>query len=133
VSCLNRRPLKLRIPTRAVEGVNSSMIYLIHCKNLYKCYNVSPPSTTIKKEKEYQLLLSPHILDQKGTQKIYLPSWCHARNLAKIGLDSRSLYFALFTRCFPHSVGGAVGCVISSLLWCKWSELFSRDTLYVGQ
>jgi hypothetical protein len=34
---------------RAVEGVNSSMIYLIYCKNLCKCYNVPPPSTAIKK------------------------------------------------------------------------------------
>jgi hypothetical protein len=33
---------------RTVEEVNSSMIYLIHCKNLCKCYNVPPPSTTIK-------------------------------------------------------------------------------------
>jgi hypothetical protein len=31
------------------RGVNSSMIYLIHCKNLCKCYSVPPPSTTIKK------------------------------------------------------------------------------------
>jgi hypothetical protein len=30
-------------------GVNSAMIYLIHCKNFYKCHNVPPPSTTIKK------------------------------------------------------------------------------------
>jgi hypothetical protein len=32
------------------------MIYLIHCKNLCKWYNVPPPSTTIKKEDklEYQ-------------------------------------------------------------------------------
>jgi hypothetical protein len=35
-----------------VEGVNSSMIYLIQCKNLCKCHNVPPPSTTIKKKKE---------------------------------------------------------------------------------
>jgi hypothetical protein len=34
---------------KAVEGVNSSMIYLMHCKNLCKCYNVSSPSTTIIK------------------------------------------------------------------------------------
>jgi hypothetical protein len=34
---------------REVEGVNSSLIYLIHCKNLHKCYNVPIPSTTIKK------------------------------------------------------------------------------------
>jgi hypothetical protein len=27
---------------RAVEGVNSNVIYLIHCKNLYKCYNAPP-------------------------------------------------------------------------------------------
>jgi hypothetical protein len=30
------------------EGVNSSMIYLIQCKNFCKCHNVPPPSTTIK-------------------------------------------------------------------------------------
>jgi hypothetical protein len=35
---------------RAVDGVNSSMIYLIHCKKVYKCYNVPPLGTTIKKE-----------------------------------------------------------------------------------
>jgi hypothetical protein len=32
---------------RAVKGVNSSMIYLIHCKNFYKYHNVAPPSTII--------------------------------------------------------------------------------------
>jgi hypothetical protein len=31
---------------RAVEEVNSSIIYLIHCKNLCKCYTVPPPSRT---------------------------------------------------------------------------------------
>jgi hypothetical protein len=33
---------------RMMEGENSSMIYLIYCKNFYKCHNVPPPSTTIK-------------------------------------------------------------------------------------
>jgi hypothetical protein len=36
-----------------VEGVNSSMIYLIHCKNLHKCHSVSPLSTTIKSKKRF--------------------------------------------------------------------------------
>jgi hypothetical protein len=27
---------------KELEGVNSSMIYLIHCKNFYKCYDVHP-------------------------------------------------------------------------------------------
>jgi hypothetical protein len=36
--------------TGRVEGVNSSMIYLIHCKDLCKCHNVPPPITTIKKK-----------------------------------------------------------------------------------
>jgi hypothetical protein len=35
-----------------VEGINSSMIYLIHYKNFCKCHNVPPPSTTIKKGEE---------------------------------------------------------------------------------
>jgi hypothetical protein len=30
------------------EGVNSSLIYLIHSKNFCKCHNVCPPSTIIK-------------------------------------------------------------------------------------
>jgi hypothetical protein len=34
---------------RMVEGVNSSMICLIYCKNFYKYHNVPPPSTTVKK------------------------------------------------------------------------------------
>jgi hypothetical protein len=32
-----------------MEGVNSTMLYLIYCKNFCKCHNVLPPSTTIKK------------------------------------------------------------------------------------
>jgi hypothetical protein len=35
---------------RIVDGINSSVIYLIYCKNFCKCHNVFPPSTTIKKE-----------------------------------------------------------------------------------
>jgi hypothetical protein len=27
-------------------GVNSSMIYLTHCKNFCKCHNIPPPSPT---------------------------------------------------------------------------------------
>jgi hypothetical protein len=29
-----------------MEGVNSSKIYLIHCKNFCKCHSVPPPRTT---------------------------------------------------------------------------------------
>jgi hypothetical protein len=38
------------IPGLEVEGVNSSMIYVVHCKTFYKCYSVPPPSTTVKKK-----------------------------------------------------------------------------------
>jgi hypothetical protein len=34
---------------RMMEGVNSSMIYLIYCKNLCRFYIVPPPNTTIRK------------------------------------------------------------------------------------
>jgi hypothetical protein len=34
------------------SGRGSSMIYLIHCKNLYKCHNVLPPNTIIKRGKK---------------------------------------------------------------------------------
>jgi hypothetical protein len=30
--------------------MNSTIIYLIYCKNFYKYHNIPPPSTTIKKE-----------------------------------------------------------------------------------
>jgi hypothetical protein len=33
---------------RMVEWVNSSMVYLIYCKNICKCHNQPLPSTTIK-------------------------------------------------------------------------------------
>jgi hypothetical protein len=36
---------------RMVEKLKSSVIYLIHCKNLCKCQNVPPPRT-IKKSME---------------------------------------------------------------------------------
>jgi hypothetical protein len=39
-------------------GGEFKIIYLIPCKNLCKCYNVPPPSTTIKeKEKEEEKTL----------------------------------------------------------------------------
>jgi hypothetical protein len=33
-------------------GWNSSMIYLVHCKNFCKCHNVSSPNITIKKKRK---------------------------------------------------------------------------------
>jgi hypothetical protein len=36
---------------RGMKGVNSDMIYLIHCKKFCKCQNVPLPRTTIKKIK----------------------------------------------------------------------------------
>jgi hypothetical protein len=48
-------------------GVNSSMIFLIYCKNFCKRHNASSPSTTIKMKKikfpqsiDILLRLSPH-------------------------------------------------------------------------
>jgi hypothetical protein len=35
-------------------GDDSSMIYLIYCKNPCKCHNVPPPSTTVKKKKVWR-------------------------------------------------------------------------------
>jgi hypothetical protein len=33
---------------RMMESVNSSMVYFTYFKNVCKCHNVPPPSTTIK-------------------------------------------------------------------------------------
>jgi hypothetical protein len=33
-----------------IEGINSSMIYLIYCKNICKCHNVSPTKKEKKKD-----------------------------------------------------------------------------------
>jgi hypothetical protein len=35
-----------------MEEMNSTMIYLLYCKNFCKCHNVLSPSTTIKKKKK---------------------------------------------------------------------------------
>jgi hypothetical protein len=40
---------------RAAKGVNSSMIYLIHCKNFCIYANVPSPSTIIKKKRKKSL------------------------------------------------------------------------------
>jgi hypothetical protein len=37
------------------EGGNPSMIYLIHGRNLWTCYNVPPPSTAMTKKKKVVL------------------------------------------------------------------------------
>jgi hypothetical protein len=56
--------LIVTVPGIRGEGVgdsgwwDSSMIYLIHCKNLYKCCNVPPPSTTIKIRKREMFLFA---------------------------------------------------------------------------
>jgi hypothetical protein len=34
------------------SGSNSCMIYLMHCKNLFKCHNVPLSSKTIKEKKK---------------------------------------------------------------------------------
>jgi hypothetical protein len=36
------------------EGGNSIMMYLIHCKNLCKCYNVPTPRTKKKEKRRYR-------------------------------------------------------------------------------
>jgi hypothetical protein len=36
-----------------VEGVNSSIIHLIYCKNFCKCHNAPPPSTIKNKNLKY--------------------------------------------------------------------------------
>jgi hypothetical protein len=43
------------IRRRAVEGLNSSMVYLIQCKNLCKCHNKFPPTTTKKEKKQERI------------------------------------------------------------------------------
>jgi hypothetical protein len=42
-------PTKRSYYKEKMEGVNSSMIYLIYCKNVCKCHNVPLPSTIKKK------------------------------------------------------------------------------------
>jgi hypothetical protein len=53
-----------------VEGIISSMMYFLHCKNLCNYSNLSPPSTTItkkifekKESKLGYLLLSDRMTD----------------------------------------------------------------------
>jgi hypothetical protein len=54
---------------RRVECGNSSMIYLIHFKNICKCCNVSTPSTTIiiKKRSPIHFELTLHKVREMGS------------------------------------------------------------------
>jgi hypothetical protein len=57
---------------RAVVGANSN---LIHCENLCKCYNVPPPSTTIKNKfifKKLRVDCFPSFVEAR-------PSFVHVR------------------------------------------------------
>jgi hypothetical protein len=49
-----------------VERVNSSMVYLIHCKNICKCHNVPSLSTIIKKKSK----------KNKASENMYLDLDC---------------------------------------------------------
>jgi hypothetical protein len=56
-------------------GVNSSMMYLIHCKNLHKCYNVPPPSTTIiLKFRKIKFFLKMCLLARHGITQLVIPA-----------------------------------------------------------
>jgi hypothetical protein len=54
-----------------VEGVNSSIIYLLHCKNFCKCHNVTPPRTTRKKEtlKDISVCMTPVFTPIRDNEK----------------------------------------------------------------
>jgi hypothetical protein len=75
-----------------IEGINSSMIYLIYCKNICKCHNVSPTkkekkkdfiNPTNKKKKKrrrtYGRISRPESLEENpikfGTEFWYLPNF----------------------------------------------------------
>jgi hypothetical protein len=53
--CTNMYVNENMIPVETVPEIRgggiASMIYLTHCKNLCKCYNVPTPSTTILKKR----------------------------------------------------------------------------------
>jgi hypothetical protein len=48
-TCWNFQELWIEEMKESSGMVNSSMVYLIHCKNLHKYSSVPPPSTTIIK------------------------------------------------------------------------------------
>jgi hypothetical protein len=53
---------------RMEEGVNSSMIYLIFCKNFCKCHNVPLPSTIKKIKIKNKSTCTPHKKKQTTKQ-----------------------------------------------------------------
>jgi hypothetical protein len=71
-------PGMLGMIRRMVEGVNSSMIYFIHCKNLCKCHSVAPVQQQLHRKNInffpnfHYTLNTIHILSQLGG---YMEHW----------------------------------------------------------
>jgi hypothetical protein len=63
-----------------MEGVNSNMLYLIHCKNFCNCHNVPPPSTAKKKKKSENAGYLKNKLTAKELMVEHLPSKYEALN-----------------------------------------------------
>jgi hypothetical protein len=60
---------------RVVEGVNSSVIYLIHCKKLCKCHTVPPPSTIKEKNlKKKKTQYKRHTGKDQVAKDVYVTS-----------------------------------------------------------
>jgi hypothetical protein len=69
------------------KGMNSNIIYLIHCKNFCKCPNILPPSTTTKKNGNES--------NKKQSSLIVLASYSNTFDIARGKGHSRSFRISL--------------------------------------
>jgi hypothetical protein len=94
--------------------VNSSMMYLIHYKNICKCHNAPPPSTTIKSI----------TMEHNGISNLVDESCdmvCHSLSHLfsdSNGPASQMLLFVTSSFCHKHS------CMFDILRFCKWFLFF---------
>jgi hypothetical protein len=114
---------------RAVERVNSSMIYLIHCKNSWKCHNVPQHNNNINKNK---MLLRMKGISQRVVQrrKLSFPiGWCIHQLYITVTEEGRFVLGHHFNSRSPHQYApvflGVTGKISRIGTTCREKQLSS--------
>jgi hypothetical protein len=114
-----------------VEGVNSSMIYLIQCKNFYKCHNVPPPDT-IKKERKERRKEGRKERRKEGRNEGTKEGGKEGRTILKTSTYTRKCFDLAMPKTVnfsdvPEHGPSSPRCISWARCWCAGSSLHLRQ------